>query len=202
MSADARTLACYAARAGEYSDLVSRDEPDADLRAFMAALPPGGRVLDWGCGPGNSAAMLAAAGFAVEATDAAPEMAALARRAGVPVRVEPFEALEAEERFDGIWANFSLLHAPRADLPGLIGRAAHALRPGGVLHLGMKDVPPDGRREGRDGIGRLYAYWTADELSALCTAAGLEPGAPRHGEGAGLAGTVDPYVILRATKPA
>ena len=202
MSADPETLACYAARADEYSDVISRAEPDADLAAFIAELPPEGRVLDWGCGPGNSAAMLAAAGFALEATDASPEMAALAEGLGIALRVEPFEALDAEARFDGIWANFSLLHAPPADLPGHIARAARALKPGGVLHLGMKDVPADGRREGRDRIGRYFSYWTAEDLAALCTGAGLVPGRPRLGAGIGLAGDVEPYVILRARKAA
>ena len=175
--------------------------PDADLRAFMDAVRPGGRVLDWGCGPGNSAEMLAAAGFEVEAADASPEMAALAAARGVAVLTQTFDALDAEGRYDGIWANFSLLHAPRADLPGHVARAARALAPGGVLHLGMKDVPEDGRREGRDSLGRYYAYWTADDLAATCAAAGLLPGAPRHGTARGLSGDVEPFVILRARKP-
>ena len=200
--ADPETMRVYAERAEAYAERITRMEPDADLRAFIAAVRHQGLVLDWGCGPGNSAAMMAAADLRVEATDASPEMARLGRELGVKVTVEPFEALRPRPKFDGVWANFSLLHAPRDRVPALIALAADALVPGGVLHLGMKDVPEDGRREGRDPLGRLFSYWSEEELAAACRAAGLEPAAARHGEGPGLDGRVEPYVIMLARKPA
>ena len=65
---DKRTIAVYDARAQAYLDLVSKDTPDADLQAFLDAMPEGGRALDLGCGPGNSAAMMRDAGLQVDAT--------------------------------------------------------------------------------------------------------------------------------------
>ena len=199
-TADPETMRVYAEQAEAYVERITRMEPDADLKAFIAAVRPRGLVLDWGCGPGNSAAMMAAADLRVEATDASPEMAELARDLGVKVQVEPFEALRRRPKFDGIWANFSLLHATRAQVPLLVALASEALMPGGVLHLGMKTVPGDGRLEGRDTMGRFFSYWSEEDLAAACRNAGLEPRAARHGEGTGLDGRVEPFVIMLAAK--
>ncbi len=201
-SADPETLDVYARLAEAYAERITRMEPDGDLRAFIASVRFGGLVLDWGCGPGNSAAMMAAADLRVEATDASPAMAALARDLGVKVTVEPFEALRQRPKFDGVWANFSLLHAPRDQVPGLIGLASGAMMPGGVLHLGMKTPPEDDAREGRDSLGRYFSYWPEADLADACRAAGLMPESGRHGAGPGLDGRVEPFVILRARKPA
>ncbi len=112
---DKETLAAYTRNVETYAERFTRNRPDPDLSAFIDAVAPGGRVLDLGCGPGNSAAMMRDAGLVAEASDATPAMAAIAaERYGLTERVEPFDALDARETYDGIWANFSLLHAPRA----------------------------------------------------------------------------------------
>ena len=56
----------------------------------------------------------------------------------IDARLARFDELDAVARYDGIWANFSLLHAPRAEMPGNLARISRALRPGGWLHLGLK----------------------------------------------------------------
>ncbi|MEM8789098.1 MAG: class I SAM-dependent methyltransferase [Pseudomonadota bacterium] len=198
MSADRETLRAYAAQAQRYSTLVSRDAPDRDLSAFMDALPKAAHVLDLGCGPGNSAAMMQARGFSVIATDASPEMVDLARAAGVTAEMASFDDLDAVDAYDGIWANFSLLHAPRADLPRHLAACARALRPGGTFHIGMKT----GTGAERDRYGRHYTYVTRSELERLIADAGLATDAVREGRMEGLTGAIEPFVILRAAKPA
>lgn len=192
---DDPTIKVYDAKAEEYAALVTRGKSDADLDAFMAAVTPGGRVLDLGCGPGNSAAVVQTAGFAVDAMDAAPRMVELARATyGIEVTLATFHDLDVVAQYDGIWANFSLLHAPKADFPGHLARIHHALKPGGVLHLGMKT----GTGERVDSIGRFYAYYEENELTALLNGAGFTPAATRRGTGKGLSGASDPFVIIRA----
>ena len=191
---DPETLKVYAEKAGDYADCFASEKPDQDLRAFMAALPAGAAVLDLGCGPGNAAAMMAAEGFTAEAWDASPEMVETARtRYGVEARVAAFQDLEAEAAYDGIWANFSLLHAPKDQFPSHLARIHRALKPGGVLHLGMKT----GTGEARDRFGRFYAYYTNDELATHLADAGFSGMETRTGTSEGLAGSVDPYIILR-----
>ena len=195
--ADERTIAVYNKKAADYAKLVERETPDADLRAFMAALPPAGDVLDLGCGPGQSSAFLRDAGFRPDPVDASPGMVAAARDThGLEARLATFEDINGEAIYDGIWANFSLLHAPRADLPRLIGALALALKPQGVFHIGMKT----GEGAHRDGIDRLYTYVTTEELAGLLSDAGLSVLAVREGEEAGLSGEVAPFVIMRTRK--
>lgn len=169
---DARTIAFYDAEPGRYATLVERHSlsPPSWLGTFADHLPAGGRVLDFGAGPGWAAAALAARGFAVEATDGSEGLAAEGRRRyGIEIRVEPFEALAAVAAFDGIWASFCLLHAPRGDLPDHMARLARALKPGGLLYVGLKE----GAGEARDPLGRHYTYVSEAELRALLAGAGL-----------------------------
>ena len=78
MSRDA-TIEVYQARAGDYAGLTAELHEMKQLKAFAAALPRGGRVLDFGCGPGFHAGWLAEQGFDVEAWDGSAEMVALAQ---------------------------------------------------------------------------------------------------------------------------
>lgn len=191
---DGETLRVYDARAADYAAHFDEAAPE-DLRGFAALLPKGGRVLDLGSGPGGMAGWLAGQGFAVEAWDASPEMVALAAgKPGVTARVRAFDDLDAADAFDGIWASFSLLHARRAELPGLIARIARALRPGGAAYVAMKV----GEGEGRDALGRHYCYVSEAELTGWLEAEGLTIHAVRTGSAKGMAGTDDPYVTVTA----
>ncbi|CUI00404.1 class I SAM-dependent DNA methyltransferase [Leisingera aquaemixtae] len=195
---DRQTLDVYAAAARAYADGFARPDDrfhDPDFAAFIARLPAGARILDLGCGPGHWAARFKEMGFTVSAMDASPEMAELAKSGfGIEVEVATFEAVRGKGPFDGIWANFSLLHAPRADLPGHLAQVHRALNPGGIFHIGMKL----GDGEGRDKLGRFYAYYSEDELKNLLQDAGFTVTRTRRGNGQGLAGGVETYVILTA----
>jgi len=169
MNADPATIAFYDADAAAYAAWSAREAPRAPLRRFIAAMPAGGSALDLGCGAGWAAAEMAAAGLRVQALDASPGLVAQARARGVDARLGRFEDLSHIAAHDGVWASFSLLHAPRADLPALIARVARALKPGGLLYLGMKE----GAGERRDSLGRRYAYVSEEDLREMLAAAGL-----------------------------
>ncbi|MCB2115024.1 MAG: class I SAM-dependent methyltransferase [Rhodobacteraceae bacterium] len=197
MSADARTIAVYDARAGEYEDRFRQARPDRHLQAFIDLLPQGARVLDLGCGPANASAFLREAGMIPDPVDASPAMVRLANeRHAIGARLATFDDIEDIAAYEGVWANFSLLHAPRADLPRHLGAIYRALTPGGLLHLGLKT----GTGTARDALDRLYTYVTLPEISGLLTDAGFTLLAKAEGRETGLAGTEDPFVILRARK--
>jgi SAM-dependent methyltransferase len=197
---DKETLAVYAKAAGEYAKRFTQvDDADVDqfgdLKAFFALLPDNGLVLDFGCGPGQWAAKIRDAGYNVVAMDASSEMAALAKEHfDLDVSVATFEQWEAQGLYDGIWANFSLLHAPKSEIAEHLTRIHNALKPGGAFHIGTKL----GDGENRDHLGRFYSYYREEELIGLLEAAGFTVTRKRTGSAVGLAGSDDTFVILTA----
>ena len=192
---DEQTIATYNAKAQDYVDFVSTDKPTRHLKAFMDALPKGGTALDLGCGPGNSAAMMRDAGFAVTAIDASPKMAELgARKYNIPIVVGTFDDVTQTAIYDGVWASFSLLHAPRTDIPRHLKSIHTALKPGGVFVIGVKT----GTGAERDRIGRQYTYFEPQELNTLLIEAGFAPKSSVTGSDKGLAGDIEPWIIVTA----
>lgn len=195
---DRRTIATYNANAADYADLVETTAPDNTLQRFIDLIPQGGKVLDLGCGPGTASAHMRTAGLVPDPVDASEGMIAIAQeKFGLDARLGRFDDIDGLEVYDGVWANFSLLHAASADLPHHIASLFKATKPGGILHIGMKT----GTGAARDKIDRLYSYVTVIELEDLLTTAGYQVTYVKEGAEAGLAGTIDPFVIMRGKKP-
>ncbi|WP_425051405.1 class I SAM-dependent DNA methyltransferase [Psychromarinibacter sp. S121] len=186
------TLTVYDRMADEYREMATAaDFPGLDL--FLKALRPGGRVLDLGCGPGHEAERIAAAGHEVLAVDGSAEMIAMAEaREGVTARHAMFDDIPDFGLFDGIWASFSLLHAPRADLPRHLADLRAASRDGAVFGMAMKT----GDGEGPDRLGRFYAYYDEENLRDLLAQSGFVPVDALSGTSPGLAGQTQPWLFL------
>ncbi|MEM1076496.1 MAG: methyltransferase domain-containing protein [Pseudomonadota bacterium] len=193
---DKETLKVYSQKADEYADLVSQTASNDPVFAdFLAAVPDGGHVLDLGCGPGHYAAAMAKAGLTVTAFDPVPEMIAIAAtHNGVTARQAGFDDLSDTAQYDGVWANFSLLHAPRAAVPGHLSRIRAALKPQGRFHIGVKT----GSGETRDKIGRLYTYFSETELRGLLQDAGFAVTGRYEGVDKGLSGEDAHWICLAA----
>ncbi|MEL6960745.1 MAG: class I SAM-dependent methyltransferase [Pseudomonadota bacterium] len=198
MTVDRKTIGVYDAQAMDYATRFdSSGKPGKHLRRFMDAVRPGGDILDLGCGPAGAAKHMITEGFVVDAVDASAEMVRVAAEVnGVQARVATFDDINEVAAFDGVWANFSLLHAPSASLPSYLSAIAKALRSGGIFHIGMKV----GSGAARDGIDRLYTYVERDELADLLRDAGFTVVATDDGADVGLAGTEDPWVVMMACK--
>ena len=194
MTVDPRTLAVYDARSDDYARMVSAWQTPG-LEAFMRAIPRPGHVLDLGCGPGLDARRMMDAGLTVDAVDASAAMTAAAQDIGVNARQASFDQIDGTEIYDGIWANFSLLHAPRDAFSGHLAALACAMKPGGLLHIGMKL----GEGEGRDALGRFYTYYDEDDLVRHLTKAGFTPATRFKGVGKGLSGEESPWIWIHAT---
>ena len=194
-----KTLQVYDDRAEDYAKCFARDHgKDPALRDFVAGLPKGACVLDLGCGPGSWAGAMIAKGLSVDAVDASAGMVAMASKIpGLNVQQAEFGDLSSVALYDGVWANFSLLHAPRSDMTGHLMRIHRALKPGGLLHIGLKT----GTGEHRDALGRLYTYYAPDEIIERLTALGMTLVTQRTGRDPGLDGTLADWFILSSRKP-
>jgi SAM-dependent methyltransferase len=164
---DEVTLKFYRQNAQSYADWAKA--PSTRLRVFLALLPPGGTILELGCGAGNHAVVMLAEGFSLRATDGSPEMAEIAaRRLGHPVEAMRFDQLDAHQAYDGVWASACLLHVPRDELAGILGRIHRALRPSGLFYASYKM----GEGDGRDSLGRYYNYASPEWIDATYASAG------------------------------
>ncbi|MDR6267218.1 MULTISPECIES: class I SAM-dependent methyltransferase [Rhodobacterales] len=192
---DRQTIEIYDAKAADYAKLITSDAPSRHLRAFMEALPKGGHALDLGCGPGNAAATMRDAGFRVTALDASAKMVELGKeRYGLDITLGTFDDVIQTAEYDGIWASFSLLHAPRDHIPRHLTAIHTALKPQGIFVIGVKT----GTGTERDSLGRQYTYFEPAELDALLRAAGFTPTSSATGSDTGLAGDISPWIIVTA----
>lgn len=164
---DSQTLAFYAAEASTY---VQRpDTLDPKLSDFLERLPAAGIILELGCGGGREARHMIERGFNVDATDGVPQMAAEAEAyLGIPVRVMRFDQLDAEDCYDAVIANASLLHVPLNELASTVRKVYQSLKPGGWHFASYKTGSP----EGYDEFGRYYNQLTIADATALYGAAG------------------------------
>lgn len=194
---DKETIDVYNARVDQYVGSFGQDVPSEDLRAFMELMPAKARVLDLGCGPATASVHMRNAGLRPDPVDASQEMVRFANEThAIDARVALFSDIDQVDTYDGVWANFSLLHAPRADMPTHLAALFRALKQDGVLHLGLKT----GENAERDAIGRFYTYYTEAEIRGLLKAAGFTITFSRTGREVGMAGTKDPFIILRAQR--
>ncbi|MEM6943489.1 MAG: class I SAM-dependent methyltransferase [Pseudomonadota bacterium] len=192
---DRGTLDFYDANADAYAACSETDHGLQHLALFAADLPSGATVLDFGSGDGWAAGWLAAEGFDVLAFDGSEALLDLAaQRPGVRTELGTFDSFDAVEAYDGVWASFSLLHAPRADLSANIGRLAAALVPEGRLFVGLKR----GQHEARDALGRFYAYFEPEEVIEALTENDLEVLSATSAEGKAMTGDTETFLYFHA----
>jgi len=137
--------------AGEWSDLYRRvqrvndivlaDRKNAAVEQLALRLPPGGRILDAGCGAGLAALDLARRGFFVHGFDVAPKMLELARKNLTENQIaadrfalscgDVASATPPASSFDGVAALGFLQYQP--DERVALREFHRVLKPGGVI---------------------------------------------------------------------
>ena len=166
-----RHAAAYAAGTAAMPDEVRRD-----IEALARRLGAGARVLEVGSGGGRDAVLMEELGLRVRRTDITPGFVAHLRQQGhLADLVDPLvgDLSSPEGPYDGVWANASLLHVSRADLPTVLARLAAVTVPGGVLRIAVKEGDGDGwSTHGSVPDARHFTYWRADALRAAVLGAG------------------------------
>ena len=146
--------------------------PNRQLVVEAADLTPG-TALDAGSGEGGDALWLAERGWRVTAVDfsavALERAAAVARARGVEERIEwRHEDLDVwtppRGRFDLVTAHY--LHATWSDRPGMFGRLAAAVAPGGTL-LVVGHLLGEGWGHGDHHPHDPGVLYTAEDVASL-----------------------------------
>lgn len=190
---DQETIAVYDKQTDNYLNLIEQQSTDPILSSFISRIDPGGYVLDLGCGPALSAVVMRDSGLQIDPVDASAEMVRLANeKFNINARKASFDEINSENTYDGIWANFSLLHATATDFPVILTALHRALKRKGILHLGMKT----GTGSSRDKLGRYYTYYSQAELCNHLASTGFTVDEITTGEGIGLAGDIETWISI------
>ena len=142
---------------------------DALLRAITA--PPPFTILDLGCGPGRDLKTFTELGHRAIGVDGAAEFVQMARDySGCEVWHQDFLHLDLPaSTFDGIFANASLFHVPKAVLPDVLKKLHAALKAVGVL---FSSNPRGNNQEGWSGP-RYGSYHDLDAWRGFLEQAGF-----------------------------
>jgi len=169
----ARTIAHYDRSAPGFWAGTRDHDVSQNTGALLDAIEgqPPFAILDFGCGPGRDLKYFRSLGHQPVGLDGAREFVAMARQhAGCEVLHQDFLALDLPaERFDGVFANASLFHVPRRELPRVLGELRAALKPRGVL---FSSNPRGDNWEGWRGE-RYGAFLDWETWREIVTAAGF-----------------------------
>ncbi|SLN74337.1 class I SAM-dependent DNA methyltransferase [Ruegeria meonggei] len=190
---DQKTIDAYSSRVAAYLSIPLPPEQIESRMAFAEAVGEG-HVLDLGSGPGSDSAFFLREGLTVRALDATPAFVQHARENGVDAHLGTFDDVTEMAEYDGVYASFSLLHAPRKDFPRHLAAIHQALKPGGVFFLGLKL----GTGEHRDDLDRYYTYFSQTEIEEALAATGFTIDRITTGMGRGLAGSYDGFILVLA----
>jgi len=170
----ARTLDDYDRHAAAFWEATRDHDVRQNLDALLRHVEgtPPFTILDFGCGPGRDLRALKALGHVAIGLDGAPNFVAMARElSGCDVWQQDFLALALPPaRFDGIFANASMQHVPRAELSRVLGELRDALKPRGVFFAST----PHGHDEEGWNRGRYGVYHDPKKWSTYVGGAGFE----------------------------
>jgi SAM-dependent methyltransferase len=144
------TLAYYAENAAAFFEATVDKPMEQAYRHFLPLVPPGGHILDAGCGSGRDSRHFKTKGFRVTAFDASPQMAGLAGP-HLQQRVHCMEFLQVpwDTEFDALWASASLLHLPFGEIAPALRHLVRTLRHGAPFYASFKYGDAEWTKEGR-----------------------------------------------------
>lgn len=107
-------------------------------------------ILDLGFGSGRDSKYFHSKGYDVYAIDPSKAFCKHALKIGIPnvYNIEA-QAMNFENKFDGIWACASLLHIPSTQLNSVFKKCYQALKPNGIMYVSFKYGSFEGIRNGR-----------------------------------------------------
>ena len=144
------TLSWYRDNAIQYAEETRNSLVLDALWEFLSRMKEGGTILDYGSGSGRDSAYFLDKGFSVDSLDGSAEMKAQAERLfGIKVKLASFLSLEEKDKYDGLWAQASILHLEEHDLRVALTLIERALKRDGVFYSSFRKGEEDGYENGR-----------------------------------------------------
>ena len=179
-----RTLTYYNQNAQTFISHTQTVNFQDTQERFLSCLPPGSRILDFGCGSGRDTRYFLQQGYSVDAIDGSEELCRLAsQHTGIPVRQMLFQDLDCQDTYDGIWACASILHLRMDALTDVFYKMTSALHDGGILYTSFKLGSFRGERNGRyftdfdeEGFREFAEQFPALRVRDLWITADVRPG--------------------------
>ena len=134
---ESSTLGYYQANAESFWQGTRDHDVSQNIQALLSALPVDKPldILDFGCGPGRDLLTFKKMGHRPVGLDGSKAFCDMAHAySQCPVLHQSFLNLDLGIAcFDGIFANASLFHVPKQELPKVLKACYQALRPKGIL---------------------------------------------------------------------
>jgi|TARA_R110000851_G_scaffold333475_1_gene513603 SAM-dependent methyltransferase len=167
------TLGHYESNASSFQEGTQDHDVSQNINALLRHIRASApcRILDFGCGPGRDLVTFKRLGYEPVGLDGTRAFVEMARaNSGCEVWQQDFLALSLPDAyFDGVFANASLFHVPRAHLGQVLRQLKDALKPGGVLFCSN---PRGDNQEGWSGE-RYAVYHDYEAWHTLLTEAGF-----------------------------
>lgn len=132
-----KTLQHYDDNATSFREGTAHHDVIQNINALLAEISgsPPYRILDFGCGPGRDLIQFMALGHQPVGLDGSRAFVTMAQQiSGCEVLLQDFLALDLHaSHFDGVFANASLFHVPKQELPRVLQALWETLKPGGTL---------------------------------------------------------------------
>jgi SAM-dependent methyltransferase len=177
MNSHASTIAYYDHNQKRYFERTHGRLDQAALDEFCSRIPPGGTVLDAGCGTGRDLRYFNRRGFQAEGFDASAEMVALARtQSGCRVWQADLMLLSLpKESYDAIWSHGVLSHLPAPGCQRATASFFAALKPGGVLFVSIQEGEgsTEDRTDDPSGPARTIHRYRSDDFASLLRQSGF-----------------------------
>lgn len=157
------TLSYYEKNAQDFINSTISVDMKSIQNEFLSLLKTDSLILDYGCGSGRDSKYFLEKGFRVEAFDGCDSFCkAASKLTGIIVKNISFSDFSETQKYDGIWACSSLLHASKNELPHLLKKIEEALKPNGIFYCSFKKGNFEGERN-----GRYFSDFTKEEMTKL-----------------------------------
>jgi SAM-dependent methyltransferase len=169
---DSATLRYYSQNAHAVAQRYENVESPL-ASSFARVFPPGGRILDIGCGSGRDLAELHRQGYQAFGVDATPEFVGLAQETHPELAGKiahgtlPDLGIPFQGEFDGVLCSAVLMHIDTADLLNAALAIKICLKVNGRLLISIPTHRADADDQERDANGRLFKTYSPGYLRLI-----------------------------------